>query len=86
MFDDIRLTDDVSEAEAVASQNKKLDLHRRHGMILERKIEERKDDLERGVLVFGDGTEVPFTFEVLGETQFRYTLDGETFELGGDAE
>lgn len=84
VFDDIRLTNDVTGGEAKASQDKKLALHRKHGMVVERTYEERTEELERGTLVFGDGTEIPFTFEVLDGGRFLYTIDGESFLLGGD--
>lgn len=83
-FDGIRLTADVAGAEALASRDKKLELHRRHGMLLERNVEERREGHVRGTLVFGDGAEIPYEFEVLAEGRFRYTIDGETFALGGD--
>ena len=82
--DDIRLTDDTAREEAKASREKKRSLHREHGMIVERRFEERTAELERGVLVFGDGTEIPFEFEVLDDGTFRYTVEGETFHLGGE--
>lgn len=52
-------------------------------MIVERVFEERSEGFERGRLVFVDGYETPYSFEAIGDDQFRYTLDGETFELGG---
>lgn len=81
--DDVRLTDDVAGAEARASQEKRMALHRAHGMVVERSFEERTVDLERGSLVFADGAEVAYELEVLDDGQFRYTIDGETFLLGG---
>lgn len=83
-FDDIRLTDDVAEQQASASREKKLALYREHGMIVERTFEERTGSLEHGTLVFVDGTEVPYSFEVLADGRLEYTIDGETFLLGGD--
>lgn len=83
VIDDVRLTDDVTSGEAEASRDKKLALHRKHGMIVERTYEERTDAVERGTLLFGDGTEIPFTFEILDDGRFRYTIDGESFLLGG---
>lgn len=84
-FDDIRVTDDAAEAEARASQAKRQALHRAHGMVVERTFEERAEDVERGTLVFVDGTEVSYSFEVLGDDRFRYMIDGETFEFGGES-
>ena len=85
-FDDIRLTDDVAGAEASASQDKRNSLHRSHGMLVERTFEERTEMVEHGTFIFADGTEVPYSFEVLSEGRFRYTIDGETFDLGGGDE
>lgn len=82
-LDDIRLTDDVSGGEILASQEKTRDLHRKHGMIAERTFEKRGENMISGTFVFVDGTEVPVAVEKVDE-QVRYTIDGESFFLGGD--
>lgn len=82
-FDDIRLTDDVVDVEAQARLEKKRDLHRKHGMIVERTFEEQSEGLERGTLQFADGAETSYVFEVLDDGRFRYTIDDETYKLGG---
>lgn len=81
--DDIRLTDDVASEKTQASQEKRMSLHREHGTIVDRTFEKRTEDAESGTLVYADGSEVPYSFEVLDDGQFRYTIDGETFLLGG---
>lgn len=86
VFDDIRLFESAPVNETRRRQQKKVNLHREHGMIVKRVFEERTEGLERGTLVFVDGTEVPYSFEVLGDGQFEYTLDGETFKPGGGPE
>lgn len=86
VFDDIRLSESAPISEAQRSQQKKMDLHRAHGMIVDRVFEEQTETLERGTMVFVDGTEVPYAFEVLDDGRFEYTIDGETFEIGGGAE
>jgi len=53
-------------------------------MIVDRRFEERREGFERGTLVFVDGTEIPYSFEVLNDGRFKYTIDGEAFELGGE--
>lgn len=83
VFDDIRLSDSVPVSDRRRRQRKKMELHRNHGMVVERTIEEQRETFERGTLVFVDGTEVEYAFEVLDDGSFRHTIDGETFEQGG---
>jgi hypothetical protein len=64
-------------------RQKKTDLHREHGAIVDRTFDDREERFERGTLVFSDGHTVAYSFEVLGPDRFEYTVDGETFELGG---
>jgi len=84
IFDDIRLFESAPMSDTQHSQNKKRDLHRDHGMIVDRRFEERREGFERGTLVFVDGAEIPYSFEVLNDGRFNYTIDGEAFELGGE--
>lgn len=83
VFDDIRLYESPPISETARQHDKKLELHRNHGMIVDRTFDERREDFERGRVVYADGTEISFSFEVLGEDKFAYTIDGETFKIGG---
>lgn len=82
VFDDVRLSDSVPVPAVRQQQRKKMDLHRNHGMVVDRSIDEQTQNLERGTLTFADGSSVAYTFEILGEGSFSYTIDGETFEFG----
>lgn len=81
-FDDVRLHESPPLNEVRRLQQKRMNLHRQHGMIVERDIEESREGYERGTLEYADGTEVQYSFEVVGEDQFRHTLDNETFRTG----
>jgi hypothetical protein len=83
VFDNVRLYESPAVTEAERSLQFERDLHRDHGMIVERDFEYERDGLERGKLVFVDGTEVSYTFEVLGDNKYEHTIDGETFRIGG---
>lgn len=83
LFDDVRIVDAPSLSGPQRERNKRLDLHREHGKIVERLIEERAEDYERGILVYADETEVPFEEAILEDGRERVTIDGETFEYGG---
>lgn len=83
VFDDIRLFESAPVSDETKKQRKKTTLHRNHGMIVDRVFEERSEGFERGRLVFSDGHDVPYSFEVLDPDRFEYTIDGETFEIGG---
>jgi hypothetical protein len=83
VFDNVRLYESSAVTEAQRSLQFERDLHRDHGMIVERNFEYERDRLERGTLLFVDGTEVSYTFEVLGDNKYEHTIDGETFRIGG---
>lgn len=81
-FDDVRLDESPPLSESRRLQQKRTNLNRQHGMVVERDIEEWREGYERGTLKYADGTEVQYSFEVVGEDQFRHTLDNETFRTG----
>ncbi|EMA14662.1 hypothetical protein [Haloarcula amylolytica] len=83
VFDDIRLSDAPPLDETQRQHRKKQDLNREHGMIVDRVFAERSATYERGTVVYADGTEIPYEFEVFDDGTYRYTIDGETFEFGG---
>ena len=85
-FDNIRLTDDIATGERDAKNEKRRQLHRSHGMLVDRVVDERNDSFESGIFVFADGTEIPFTYEILDDGRARETIDGEVYELGGENE
>lgn len=82
-FDEIRLYESQPISDADQSLQVERNLHRDHGMIAEREFEMVREGLERGTLVFVDGTEVEYEFEVVDDDQFKHTIDGETFKIGG---
>lgn len=83
VFDDIRLFDTPPVSEEERLQDEKIGLHRKHGMLRDRTIQERSTGYERGSLTYSDGFTVSYSFEVLGDDQFQYTIGGKTFDLGG---
>ncbi len=44
---------------------------------------DRTDSSESGLLEFDDGSSIEYQFEILGDQQYRYTIDGQSFEFGG---
>lgn len=83
VFDDVRMAASEPVSESQKSLQKRMDLHRAHGMIVERVFEEQTETLERGQLTYADGFTTTYAFEVLSEDRFEYTIDGETFLIGG---
>lgn len=81
VFDDIRLAASPQISESDLITRKKVELHRDHGMVVDRVIEQWSADSGRGTLVFADGYEAAYRFEQFDDGGSRYTLDGETFEL-----
>lgn len=83
VFDNVRLTDSVDELSVSAIrttvQNAKLE----HGQLTETVVESRSESVEAGEFVFSDGTTLPYEFEQRGDDRFAYTIDGDTFKLGG---
>lgn len=82
VFDDVRLSTDEPISDADRLQQKRMDLHREHGMIVERVFEEQTETVERGTIEYADGYVAEYAFEELDGGRFRYTLDGETFVIG----
>lgn len=83
VFDDIRLESSTAQDEVRDRHRKKRELHRDHGMIVDRQFETRQQGYEEGTLVFADGFEIQFVFEVVDDGLFEYTLGDETFEIEG---
>lgn len=83
LFDDIRLLRSVSNTDQRELRRKKRHLHRAHGMIIDRTFEQRSVGLESGTFVFSDGFSVEYTYETVSDQQFKYSLNGETFKIGG---
>lgn len=84
-FDNVRLSDDVSDVSVAAIESQMQSLKLDHGIITRTEVDTRTADLEEGSFVFADGTRVPYRFEVVADGRFRYTIDGETHELRGES-
>lgn len=82
VIDNIQLFDSPPYTPAQKLRRKRLELHREHGMIVDRTFEELSKDFERGTFVYVDGTEIQYEYELL-DNGFRTTIDGEVFELEG---
>jgi hypothetical protein len=80
IVDNIRLLKSDPDTSARKVRNKETELRRTHGMIVDRVFEERTGNLERGTLVYSDGAEIPYEYEILDDGGAKYTIDGETFE------
>jgi hypothetical protein len=81
-FDNIRLTDDVNSLsrEAIALQLNKL---RAQNGTYRYEADSRMGEVEEGRFVFNNGNEVPVEFETADEDRFVYTIDGESYRIGG---
>lgn len=82
LFDDVRLTDSNPTSGVVGRGQKLRQLHRNHGRLDRREVDERGEGSQRGRLVFADGAEFAYSYADR-EGYVEYTLDGETFELEG---
>lgn len=83
VFDNIRLSASPPVTAAMQLTQRKRQLHREHGMIIERVIEYRSPKSGRGRIVFADGYEASYEYEQFASGGYRYTIDGVTFEVGG---
>lgn len=83
VFDNVRLTDSVGELSLSAIRTEVQNLKLNHGPLTETTVESRSESLEVGAFVFSDGATIPYEFEQQGEDKFAYTIDGDTFKLGG---
>jgi hypothetical protein len=83
LIGDIRLNPSPSTCEGIACRNTVRNLELTHGKIVEFKPESRTASTEDGQVEFDDGTTKDYTFEIVGEEQYEYTIDGITFRTGG---
>lgn len=83
VFDNVRVTNDPNEGTADAMPQTFDRLQSAHGPVEEVVTDRVEDDDEYGRIVFGDGTQVSYTFETVGGGRYRFELNGESFKLGG---
>lgn len=83
LFDNIHLSDVPTDLSRGALQDKLRQLRLDRGRIVKVETDELSKTFESGRFLFGDGESVPYQFEVSESDQFKYAIDGETFELGG---
>lgn len=83
VFDNIRVTSNPTEGATDAMTETFDRLQSAHGPFKEAITEQVEANEEHGYALFSDGTRVPYMFEALGDGKFVYTLDDESFKLGG---
>lgn len=83
VLDNVRLNESPIISEARSWQRKKLDLHREHGMIVDREFHEMTKDYERGTWIFSDGTEIQYEYRSTPDG-YTYVIDGEVFRVRRD--
>ena len=81
-FSNVRLTDDVNSLsrEGVALQLNKL---RAQNGTYRYEADFRTDEVEEGRFVFNNGNEIPVEFETVDGDRFVYSIDGESYRIGG---
>lgn len=84
IFDDVRLLEDVTEANIQVLNQKLTNLRLEHGVLMSVEVAEERDDFESGTFVYRDGTEVQYVFERISDDKYRYTVDDSEYKLGGD--
>lgn len=83
VFDGVFLTSNPAEIGERASVDKIKNLRLERGKITQFNVQTMSQDAESGDIYFNDGTSVPYSFDILGDGQYEYTIDGEAFKLGG---
>lgn len=83
VFDNIRVTSNPTEGAADAMKRTFDRLQSTHGPFEEAVTEQVEASEEHGYALFSDGTRISYTFEDRGDHKFVYTLDGDSFKLGG---
>lgn len=83
IFDDIRLHAEAAVVGSVGIRQTVFDLEERFGPIDRVRTATIDGDVETGDVEFADGTTVSYRFETIGEERAIYTIDGESFKLGG---
>lgn len=82
-LDGVRVTDDPGLIGRIASRNALRDLTLERGIIAGFEPSARTETTEEGVIEFSRGASVPYAFRIVGDRQYEYTINGETFETGG---
>ncbi|TYL36077.1 hypothetical protein CV102_24370 [Natronococcus pandeyae] len=89
LFDHVRLSNDDAEVTKLAFEDKKTELSRYHGSVVERDIVRETDNMVFGHQIYSDDTEIPFAV-IEDESdngdgvQITYILDNEKFVFDGD--
>lgn len=83
IFDNISLHGEPAVVGSVGVRQTINDLEERFGPIDRLLTETIDDDVETGDIEFADGTVVPYQFEFVGDGKAIYTIDDESFKLGG---
>lgn len=82
-FDNVRITDNLTEFNESAIEHHLLSLQRNHGSYTVSTTAFDRDNLiEEGVIEFYDGTEVATRLAILGDGKFEYTIGDTTYRLG----
>jgi hypothetical protein len=82
IFDAIHVTNNLSSlsAQEIAAQ---MDGYKQaHGQYEETIITSSTADTEAGKFVFGDGTQIAFSFIDVAENKSKFQLDGDTYRIG----
>lgn len=83
VFDDIHLSNSQTADAPKQLHDKKMNLHTKHGMIVNRVIDEQTEKLETGTYEFADGSVVPYELKILADGSIEYTIDGDQIGFGG---
>jgi hypothetical protein len=82
-IDNISLTDSRHDCSCCQIRNKMRDCTLTYGKIGKTIVDNKTSTLEEGRFVYADETEIRYSFEEVGTQQYKYTIDGKVFEVGG---
>lgn len=85
VFDGIRVTDVDGVVSQAAFRRNWIQLLYEHGRHVETAVESSTDNSETGTLVFGSGTELPYTFDIIDGGNARLSIDGDVYEFTEEA-
>lgn len=83
IFDSIQVSDSPAEIEETQLVDDLTNLRVERGFLTSVETTERSDGYEAGQFMFSDGTAVEYVFERIDRDQYRYTVDGTVYRLGG---
>lgn len=82
--DNVRFGDNEERVELGRWRLKRREVRREYGFRTDKTVETLTETVQKGVVTYTDGTELPYRGEILDDGTLELTLDGEVFRFRGE--